>query len=102
MPRPVDAVAIDEREPAAADDLEVIAGDGSAPPVLIDPPAVADLDRFAPPVPADRDEPARGVQLGIDRGMLAQEARHGAPSPASTETHVQRRSATGAAGSTIR
>ena len=54
MPRPVDPIEIDEREPPIAHDLEVVAGDRSAPPGLLHPPAIADLDGLAPAVPADR------------------------------------------------
>ena len=59
---PVDAVEVDEREPALADHLDVVAGDRVAPPGLLHPPAVADLDRLAPAVPADGDGLAGGVQ----------------------------------------
>ena len=56
MPGARDPVQVDEREPALADDLGVVARDRLAPPRLLDPPAIADLDRLAPAVPADRHE----------------------------------------------
>ena len=59
MPCAVDPVEVDERQPALPDDLEVVARDRLAPPGLLDPPAIADLDGLAPAVPADRHERAR-------------------------------------------
>src|SRR4051794_41842891 len=87
MPRAGDPVAVHEREPAGADDLEVVARDRLAPPRLVDPPLVAHLDRLADPVPPEGDQPAGDIQLRIDDGGLAQQAGHrpgppgGAPPP---------------------
>src|SRR5690606_4975553 len=39
-------IVVDERQPLPADHLEVVAGDRAAPPVLLDAPPVAHLDRF--------------------------------------------------------
>src|SRR5688572_4197086 len=104
MPGPGDPVLVDEREPALPDDLGVIARDRVAPPGLLDPPSVADLDRFASAVPADRHEPALGIELDIDARMFAQEPGHaaGPPRPSSanpTDCHLQRSSGNGASGS---
>src|SRR3954469_21892670 len=76
MPRAGDAVAVHEREPAGADDLEVVAGDRLAPPRLVDPPLVADLDRLADAIPPEGDQPAGDIQLRIDERVLAQQAGH--------------------------
>src|SRR5690349_11439061 len=92
VPRAAEAVEVHERQPALPDDLAVVALDRLAPPGFGHPPGVADLDRLALAVPADRHEPAAAIQLHVDRGMLAQEPGHEA-------RHVQRRSASGASGS---
>src|SRR4051812_22768562 len=76
MPRAGDPVAVHEREPAGADDLEVVARDRLAPPRLVDPPLVAHLDRLADPVPPEGDQPAGDIELRIDDGVLAQQAGH--------------------------
>ena len=98
---PVDPVEVDERQPAAADDLEVVAGDRAAPPGLLDPPAVADLDGLAPAVPGDGHDRAGGVELDVDGGVAAEEAGHGTTprSPEATGRHAQRVSGSGASGS---
>ena len=72
VPRPVDPIEVDERQPFAPHDLEVIARDSPPPPLLLDPPAIAHLDRLAPAVPADRDEGAGVIQLDLDRRVAAQ------------------------------
>src|SRR4051794_20857146 len=84
MPRPGDAVQVDEREPAPAHDLEVVARDGLPPPRLLHAPPVAHLDRLAPPVPGERDEASGLVQLRVDRRVFAQQAGHGRSSPVMT------------------
>ena len=94
----------DRRAPASGPrDLEVVASDRLAPPGLLDPPAIADLDGLAPAVPADRDERAGGIQLHLDRRVAAQEAGHrGTPrSPETTGRHAQRVSGSGASGSVM-
>src|SRR3990172_7412434 len=115
MPGAGDAVEVDEREPARTDDLEVVAGDRVAPPGLLDPPAIADLDRLAPATPMDRDEAVEGIELDVDGRMRGEGAGHRAPpvemaagppsspraSMPSTGRQVQRRSASGASGSVI-
>src|SRR5687768_4939358 len=93
VPGPVNTIQVNEREPARPDDLEVVALDRGTPPSLFHPPAVADLDGFAPAVPADPDELAGRVQLHLDRRMLAEQAGHG--------RHVQRDSGSCASGSVI-
>src|SRR4051812_46073985 len=123
MPCPIRPIQVDERQPARADDLEVLARDGLTPPLLLDAPAVAHLDRLAPAGPPDGGDRARRVQLDLDRRVLPQQARHGtvsgrlsgrssaagamtpgtssAPRTAApaTGTHRQRVSASGASGS---
>src|SRR5436305_6893559 len=96
MPRAIDTILVHEREPASSDDLEVVARDRAAPPGFLDPPAVTHLHDLAPAVPADRPDRALGIQLHVDRGVLAQEARHRA---ASTGRHAQRISGSGASAS---
>src|SRR5687767_5396703 len=76
MPAPVDPIQVDQREPALPDDLEVVALDRVPPPALGDPPGVADLDVLPPAVPADRDEVAGRVELGLDRRVLTEQAGH--------------------------
>src|SRR5512144_1198843 len=95
MPGVVDAVEIDERQPAVSGDLEVVARDRPPPPGLLDPPLVADLDDLAPAVPADRPEIAGRIQLHLDRRERAQQPGHGA----TTGRQVQRASDNGASGS---
>ena len=73
MPRARDSIEVDQGEPVLADDLEVVAGDRRAPPRFLDAPAVADLDRLPLAVPAEGDEAAGRVQLGVDERVLAQE-----------------------------
>src|SRR4051812_35871090 len=103
VPGPFDAVQIDQCEPPIARNLEVVAGDRSTPPGLLDPPAVADLDRLATAVPADRDERAGTVQLGLDRRVATQETGHDdtPPPPDTTGRHAQRVSGSGASGSVM-
>ena len=86
MPGPVDAVEVDERQPAGPDDLEVVALDRVAPPRLRHPPAVADLDRLragrsSGSRPARRRRPARPRSTGA-RGAGGSSEPHG--------RHVQR------------
>ena len=101
VPGAVDPVEVDEREPAAPDDLEVVAGDRSAPPGLLDPPAIADLDGLAPAVPADGHERAR-PRRAPPRSAGARAAGGSRATPRSPETtgrHAQRASGSGASGS---
>ncbi len=72
VPRPLDAVEVDQGQPALADHLHVVAGDRLAPPGLLDPPAVADLHRLAAAVPDDGDGLARRIGLDRDGRVLAQ------------------------------
>src|SRR4051794_11119643 len=77
MPRPGDAVEVDQRQPVATDDLDVLAGDRVAPPLLLDPPPVAHLDRLSTTGPADGDDAAEGIELHVDGRVLAQQSGHG-------------------------
>src|SRR3954464_15947957 len=99
MPRPIDPVLVDERQPASTDHLEVVPRDRASPPGLLDSPAVADLDGLPTAVPADRPDRAVRVQLDLDLGVSAEETGHRTV-PASTGRHAQRLSASCASGST--
>ena len=89
VPRAGDPVEVDEREPAAADDLEVVPHDRLLPPRLLDPPAVAHLDRSrgarssgwrpgARPRPAPRRSPGARAAAGSSRSCARAAPR---PSP---------------------
>src|SRR5919112_3936675 len=95
MPRAGDPVAVDEGEPALADDLEVVARDRLAPPGLLDAPAIHDLDRLAPAGPVDRHAPI--LELDRDLRVTSEETGQGV----ATSRHAQRRSGSGASGSRI-
>jgi len=92
VPRAVHAVQVDEGEPLAPDNLEVVTRDRATPPRLVDAPARADLHRLAATGPADRDQAAGFVQLrfhvrgaragGVSPGRLHAISGHGAPRPA--------------------
>ena len=51
VPGAGDPVEVDEGQPAGADRLEVVAGDGAAPPGVLDAPAGADLHGLAAAAP---------------------------------------------------
>src|SRR6478609_960522 len=97
------SIEINKRKPSVADDLEVVACDRPTPPVLLDPPAIADLHGLAPAVPADGDQAPERIQLHVDRRVATQEAGHrGTPrSSEMTGRHVQRRSGSSASGSVM-
>ena len=76
VPRPIDEVAVDERQQAVAGELVVVAADRPAPPLLVDPPAVAHLDLLAGARPAQAARLARGVEVNIDGRMVAKQTGH--------------------------
>jgi len=76
VPRAIDEVAVDKRKQAAAGELVVVATDRPAPPLLVDPPAVAYLDLLARACPAQTAGLAGGVEVDVDNGMVAKQASH--------------------------
>src|SRR5664280_798337 len=109
MPCAVDAIEVDESQPARPGDLEVVPIDRLAPPPLFHPPAIADLDRFPTTIPTEGEEPSARIQLDVDCGMLPQQTGHrdlrrpiASPIPSDNcRRHFHRPWASGASGSTI-
>ena len=101
MPGAGDPILVDERQPALTHDLEVVAGDRLAPPRFLDPPAIADLDRLAASVPADRRE-ASVASISTSISGCPRRSRVTRRLPIGpTGRHVQRASGRGASGSVM-
>src|ERR1035437_2262328 len=77
VPASVDVIQVEQGQPIAAGHLEVVAGNGPAPPALIDAPSIADFDSLAPAIPAKGHQLAVEVQLDIYLRVFAQQPRHG-------------------------
>src|ERR1035437_3555675 len=70
MPCPVDAIQVDEGQPARPGNLEIVPIYRLAPPRLFHSPAIADFDRFLTTIPTECQKASARIQLDLDGGML--------------------------------